>query len=213
MKRKPDLERLSDPELQDSLRELADAFERAAPAEEQVTARLEARVRAGNRRRVLGTMALAAAVVAAIAIGVRAINQQPVGSPMPMPDLVGVFVTAQPDQQGRCYAVRLYDTTPQDRRVALWTWTGASGCSGRSDNLSSGLGQAQGVKLPDGAGVLVDAAPTTPVPLAGVELVLDAGSDGKGLVVAYPSVDAAASGVQGQPMEQVQELDVTYRPN
>lgn len=210
---KPDLERTPDPELQHSLHELADAFERAAPAEEQVTAHLEARVRAGNRRRVLGTVALAAAVVAVVAIGVRATNQQPVGGPMPMPELVGVFVTTEPDGEGRCYAVRLYDTTPQDGRVALWTWTGVSDCSERSDNLISGLGQADGVRLPDGAGVVIEAALSTPAPLAGAQLVLDAGSDGSGPVVAYPSVDDAVSGEQGQPMDEVQELDIPYRPN
>lgn len=195
-----------DHQLEHDVHELADAFERTAEPEEVVVASLERRMAASGQRRLLGTMALAVAVVAAVAIGVNALRQTELGGPVPVPDVVGLYVTTAPDATGQCHAVRLYDTTPADGRVAVWAWTGNADCSERSDNLSTGVGRAEGVRLASGAGIVVGTAD------ASSPLVLEPGG-GEGPMRAYASVQAAIAGNDGIPMQAVEELDITYRPN
>jgi hypothetical protein len=199
-----------DPVLQDGVQRLADAFERSAQGEEQVTAALETRLRASAQRRVVGTMVLAVAAVAALAIGVRAATQTPVGAAVPMPDVMGVYVTAEPDADGHCYAIRLYDTTPEDGRAALFGWTGVSGCAERKDNIMTSLGRASGVRLATGDGVVLDASAGAPKFLEGLHLVLDPGGASGGGLVAYPSVDGAVDGSNGRALDSVEELDIPY---
>lgn len=196
--------------LQSRVQQLADAFERSAPGEEQVTTIVQARLDASARRRVVGTMVLAVAAVAVLAFGVRAATQAPVGAPMPMPNVVGVFVTTQPDADGQCLAVRLYDTTPQDGRAAIFAWTGVTGCADRKGNISSSLGQASGLRLASGAGVAVDASAGAPKDLEGLHLVLEVGDGSAGELTAYSSVDGAVEGTGGRTLEKVERLDIPY---
>lgn len=198
-----------DHQLEHDIHELADAFERAAVPEEVVVASLERRMAASGQRRLLGTMALAVAVVAAVAIGVNALRQTELGGPVPVPDVVGLYVTTAPDAVGQCHAVRLYDTTPADGRVAVWAWTGNADCSERSDNLSTGVGHADGVRLQSGAGIAVSTDTGASEPM----LVLEPGGVGDGPMRAYASVQAAIEGKDGILMRQVEQLDITYRPN
>ncbi len=203
-----------DDQFEHEIHDLADAITRTAASEEVVTAELERRLAASGRRRLVGTMALALVVVAAVAVGVNALRQPQLGGPASLPGVTGVYVTAAPDADGQCHAVRLYDTTPTDGRVAIWAWTGNADCSERSDNLSTGLGHAEGVRLATGAGIAVYAVAdpeASPNP-ADLVLVLDPGG-GEASMLAYPSVQAAIAGDDGIPMRLVAELDVTYRPN
>jgi hypothetical protein len=200
-----------DLELERSIRALADAFERGASPEEAVVADIQGRLRAGGRRLALGAVGVAVVVVAA-AIGLRALIQAPVGGPVAMPEIAGLFVTQSPDADGRCYAVRLYDTTPTDGRVSLWTWAGVSGCAARSDNLATGVGRAAGVGLPSDVGVAIDAAEGAPSALEGVHLVLRPDATPDGPLRAFPSVEAAAAGEDGIRMESVDTLEIPYRP-
>jgi hypothetical protein len=204
-----------DHQLEHEIHDLADALTSSAASEEVVTAELERRLAVSGRRRLLGTMALALVVVAAVAVGVTALGQPQLGGPAPLPEVAGVYVTDAPDAAGQCRAVRLYDTTPADGRVAIWAWTGNADCSERSDNLSTGLGHAEGVRLASGAGVAVYAvgeAGASPRP-SDLVLVLDPGGEGGASMVAYPSVQAAVAGDDGIPVRLVAELDITYRPN
>lgn len=208
-----------DRELRSSIRDLADAFERDATAEADVTAGLEARLRRLGTAQVLGTVGLGLAVVLAVAAGLQLLTQPRVGGPAPMPPLVGIFVTRQPDDAGRCHAVRMYDTTADDGRVALWSWTGRSGCAARTDNLAQGAAAATGVQLPaaagvpSGAGVLIEAGQEVPSVLEGTVLVLDPRRQAAGgSLLVFPSVQAASAADVGMQMAQVEELEVPYEP-
>lgn len=202
-----------DHQLEHDIHELADAFERTAAPDEVVVAELERRVAVSGRRRLLGTMALAVAVVAAAAIGVNAVRQPALGGPAPLPDVVGLYVTTAPDAAGQCHAVRLYDTTAADGRVAVWSWTGNADCSERSDNLSTGVGRAEGIRLASGAGIAVSAPPDASPPPSDLVRVLDPGGGGESSMHVYASVQAALAGEDGIRMQAVGELDITYRPN
>jgi hypothetical protein len=206
-------EQRDDLEFQRSIHELADAFEHRAMPEEAILARLEAGLGTRARRNVLGTVALAVVVLAAAVLGVRALEQSGLGEPAPMPQLSGVFVTTEPDADGRCHAVRLYDTTPVDGRASLWTWTGTPDCSERTSNLSAGLGRADGVRLPAGAGIRVRVSEDAPASLDGLQLVLEIGEGPEASVRAFGSVADATEGIRGISMRQVEELDIPYRPS
>ena len=202
-----------DNHLERDIHELADAFERTAAPDEVVVAELERRMAGSGRRRLLGTMALAVVAVAAVAVGVNALRQPALGGPAPLPEVVGLYVTTAPDGDGQCHAIRLYDTTPADGRVAIWAWTGNADCSERSDNLSTGVGQAEGVRLASGPGIAVSASADASPPPSDAVLVLDLGGGGETPMRAYASVQAALAGEDGIPMQVVEELDITYRPN
>ncbi len=205
----------NEPGLQRSIHQLADAYERSAVPEDVALRRLEQQLASGARVRLVVTIALAAAVVLAVAIGLRAVMAPAVGGPAEIPPLSGVFVTAEPDDAGSCYAVRLYDTTPRDGRVALWAWSGTAGggCGERRDNLSAGLGRAAGVQLGSRAGISIQATDRAPPPLDALEWVLDAGTAESDSVRAYRSAQAAVDGDGGMTLERVAELNVPYRPD
>lgn len=205
---KSDMPDPGDRELQRSVRDLADAYEAQADPAEQVAATLEARLRRAGAVQVLGTVVLAVVVVAAVVIGVRALTLPSVGGPAEVPPLTGLFAAQEPDADGRCHAVRLYDSTPTDGRVAVWGWTAGTSCAERTDNLSTSLGRASGVLLPSGPGIAIEVAEGAPAVLEGLRLVIDPGAP----VLAFPSVDAATSGAGGIRMVATQELDITYRP-
>lgn len=200
----------NDPVLQDGVQQLADAFERSASSEEHVAAAIETQLRISAQRRIAGTMVLAVAAVAALAIGVRAATQTPVGAAVPMPAVAGVYVTAQPDADGHCYAIRLYDTTPQDGRAAIFGWIGVSGCADRKDNIMTSLGRASGLRLTAGAGVVLDASPGAPKFLEGLHLILDPGDGSLTGLVAYPSLQSAVDGSDGRALDKVEQLDIPY---
>ena len=202
-----------DNHLERDIHGLADAFERTAAPEEAVVAELERRMAVSGRRRLLGTMALALAAVAVIAVGVNVLRQPALGGPAPLPEVVGLYVTTAPGAAGQCHAVRLYDTTPADGRVAIWSWTGRADCSERSDNLLTGVGRAEGVRLASGSGIAVSTAADAPSRLADLVLVLDPGGGSEVPMRAYPSLEAALAGDDGIPMQAVEELNITYRPN
>jgi len=199
-----------DQELERSIHALADAFEADALPEERVVGTLEARLRRRRTGLMLSTAALAVAVVAAIAIGARGLSQPAVGGPAAMPDLVGLFVSEAPDRQGRCYAVRLYDTTAADGRVALWTWTGGVSCAVRTDGLSTGLGRAEGVRLASGPGIAVEAAAGVRPALEGLRLFIDGTPAQDGSLRAFPTVETP--GAEVIPMQPAEELRVPYQP-
>ena len=150
--------------------------------------------------------------------GYRAVTA-PAGEPaVEIPDLVGVFVSAQPGADGRCFAVRLYPTTVQDGRVALWSWTGPGDCSTRSDALATAVGSAQGVLLPASAGqnaragMVVETPEDARPPMAGVRRVLDPGADpGSDTILAFPTVDDARAGTNGVVMHAVERLAIPFR--
>jgi hypothetical protein len=204
---------MDDEQLQRSIRDLADGFERGRVPEERVTQTLEARLRQRSIGALVSAAALGVIVLVAAVVGVRLLTAPSVGTPAAMPALVGLFVTQEADEAGRCYAVRLYDTTPTDGRVALWTWTGSQGCAARVDNISMGAGRADGVLLPSGRGILIRAADTAPAPLGQLELVLDPGEQiNGGMLRAFQSVEAAATGSDGIVMNPLDEIDIPYRP-
>lgn len=195
-------------DLERAVHDLADAYEAQAEPEERVAAELRGRLGRAATRQVLGTVALTVAMIAAVAVGVRITTAPEVGGPAPMPSLIGLFVTQSPDADGHCHAVRLYDTTAADGRVALWAWSAGGSCAERTDNLSTGLGRASGVLLPSGPGITVKAEAGVPSVLESLELVIEPG----GPVTAYPSVQAAVDGNHGIPLQAVEELEITYRP-
>ena len=204
---------MDDEQLQRSIRDLADGFERGRVPEERVTQTLQARLRQRSIGALVSTAALGMIVLVAAVVGVRVLTVPSLGTPVEMPPLVGLFVTQAADEAGRCYAVRLYDTTPTDGRVALWTWTGSQGCAARVDNISMGTGRAEGVLLPSGRGILIRAADTAPAPLGQLELVLDPGDQiNGGMLRAFLSVQAAATGSDGIVMNPLEEIDIPYRP-
>ncbi len=202
-----------DLEIRRSIHELGDAFERQAASEEAAVARLEGRLRTRSRRSVVGTVALAVVFVAAIVVGVNALEGPQVGGPAAIPPVAGIFVTTEPDESGSCHAIRLYGTTAEDGRVALWTWSGAPDCTARRSDLFTGVGRAVGVRLPTGAGIRVRAAEDAPAPLDGLELVLEVGGEGEPSVRAFASVQAVVDGVGGIGLTEVEELEIPYRPS
>jgi hypothetical protein len=201
-----------DRELQQSLQGLADLFERQAVSEEAVSAQLERQLAGTTRRRMAGAIALGVTVVAVLALGLRALNQPAVGGPAPMPEVTGIFVTTEPDPQGSCYAVRLYDTTSDDGRVALWTWAAGSDCTERTGSISTGIGRAEGVRLLSGGGILIRAAADIAPPLSGLELVLDVAGGADGSIQAFTSLEAAANGQGGMRMTPTERLIIPLRP-
>ena len=204
---------MDDEQLQRSIRDLADGFERGRVPEERVTQTLEARLRQRSIGALVSAAALGVIVLVAAVVGIRLLTAPSVGAPVEMPALVGLFATQATDEDGRCYAVRLYDTTPTDGRVALWTWTGSQGCAARVDNISMGAGRAEGVLLPSGRGILIRAADTAPAPLGQLELVLDPGDQINGGVLrAFQSVQAAATGSDGIVMNPLDEINIPYQP-
>jgi hypothetical protein len=81
------------------------------------------------------------------------------------------------------------------------------------DNISMGAGRAEGVLLPSGRGILIRAADTAPAPLGQLELVLDPGDQiNGGMLWAFQSVQAAATGSDGIVMNPLDEIDIPYRP-
>jgi hypothetical protein len=164
--------------LSDDLRRLADTYEAAALPGEVVVARLRGRMRTGRTMAAAGAVAAGIAVLTAVVV-LRVLLPGPnAGAPV-LPPTVGIFQTIAPDGSGRCLAVRLYDTTAVDGRVALWAWTGAGGCATRTSNLVVGTGTASAIALPAAMGLTARAGiqvtfPTgVAAPLAGAELVLD----------------------------------------
>ncbi len=203
--------------LPEDLRALADRLEATADAEERVVARVHARL----GRPALSTpvvVAVAAAVVLG-AIGLRSILPPPDAGTPTLPQLVGIFRSVEAVDGDRCVAVRLYDTTPADGRVAIWTWTAQDGCDARSSNLATSQGRAEAVSLPAAqgraphAGILVETPAGVASPLAGLTLILDplAASPSAGSVPGYRSL-AEAGGGHTLELREVQELDVPYRP-
>ena len=207
-----------DRELRQGLRHLADAIEARALDDTHAAAAVARRLRRGTRARGLAVAFAAVVLVAVSLAGYRAFTA-PVGEPaVEIPDLVGVFVSDQPGADGRCFAVRLYPTTVEDGRVAMWSWTGLDGCSARSDALATAVGTARGVRLPatgamgTRAGVLVEAQADARPPMAGVGRVLDPGDDlESGTILAFPTLDDASRGTNGILLHAVERLDVPFR--
>lgn len=207
-------------DLGEAIRGLADTFEVAAAPEDQFVAVLERRLHGPGVGGVLGILALVLLAVVGAFIGARLLGPSPqVGGPAEMPPLQGIYVTREPDPDGGCFAVRFYETTRADGRVALSSWTGSDACAARTDNLVTVAGRADGVVLPAapgvgaGAGIRLEAVEDAPLPLRELELVIDPRrADGDGQVLGFPSVDAASQRELGIIMEPVAELDVPYRP-
>jgi hypothetical protein len=206
-----------DRRLREEIRAVADRFEAAAEAEGQVAARIDARLhRTHFPAALLGAMAL----IVIVAIGLRGTLPAPDTGAHEMPTLVGIFRSLEPDAVGRCVAVRLYDTTSTDGRVALWVWSGANGCAARRSNLTTGPGSAEAVALPaaggspERSGIRIEGAPSVAELLASLMLVLDpAGPQGTAdLVPGYWSLDEGAGPATIQ-LERVDELTVPYRPD
>lgn len=207
--------------LAEDVRTLADGFEAAADAEEVVVSRVRTRL----ARPSVGAFAVvgAAAVLLLGALVLRSSISPPNTAAPVMPELVGIFRSVEPDEDGRCVAVRLYDTTPQDGRTALWAWTGTDGCQVRVSNLTAGTGTAMALALPasgehpsrDGIGVA--AAADVAAPLNGLSLVLDpeagrAGEPNAEMISAFWSTDDLG-GRHTLQLVEVDELHVPYRVN
>lgn len=203
-------DRVEDRDLERGLHGLADAFAADALPEDRVVDVLETRLHRRRTGLTLGAVGLAVAVVAGVGLGVRALSQPAVGGPAAMPELVGLFVTEQPSAGGRCYALRLYDSTPADGRVALWAWTAGSSCRERSSNLSTGIGTAGGVQLPSGPGIAVEATSGTAPELEGLWLFVDPTLAGDGSVQAFPSIQAPDT--EAIRLRPVEEVSIPYRP-
>jgi hypothetical protein len=202
-----------DRQLRDEIRALADRFEADAEPEEQVTARIERRGQPWLAPAV--GLVTVLAVVLVIGIGLRPllpgyISDEPPATP------VGLYRSQLPDANGQCVAIRLYDTTSTDKRVALWVWAGTDGCAARRSNLTMGEGTISGVQLPRGDGpdrsaVWVEASPDAVEPLAGLVFVIDAAEASGQDLPGYWSLDE----VTGTPtliLERVEELSVPYQP-
>lgn len=197
-----------DPRLRSSLRQLADRFASAAPGEDQVLARLEQRLRRRQVASLLFTVAAAVLVVIAVLGLPSLLGQRNVASPS-FPPVSGVFVTQRPDDAGRCYAVRLYETTPRDGRVALWTWEGPAGCGTRSGSLLLGTGAATAVAAGSSTGIRLESGTDARGGLAGFSrVVIPSGESLEG----YPNADEAAARRAGIPWRRVEALDVPYQP-
>lgn len=202
--------------LRDDLRRLADGFEATAAPEATVTGRIDGRLR--SRRAMVPALAALAAVVAiALGVVVQGLLTSPNAAVPVMPDTVGLFRTTERDQAGTCFAVRLYDTTAEDGRVALWAWTGVDGCAARKSNLFAGRGTAGALALPAGvrhasrAGIRVTVS-TADGLLEGLDLVLDPlASDGRDVVPGFRSIDELG-GAHTVQLTRIDSLDVPYRP-
>jgi hypothetical protein len=206
-----------DRRLREEIRAVADRFEAAAEAEGQVAQRIDARL---HRTHFPAALLGGVALIVIVAIGLRGTLPGPDAGAPRMPTLVGIFRSLEPDAVGRCVAVRLYDTTSADGRVALWVWSGANGCAARRSNLTTGLGSAEAIALPaaggspERSGIRIDGAPSVAELLASLMLVLDpAGPRGSAdRVSGYWSLDEVAGPATIQ-LERVDELTVPYRPD
>lgn len=210
---------MRDPDLERRVQQVADEFEASAAPEARVVARLERRLQRGRAVRVMATAAAAVALTIG-GLGIRATLTGPPAGEATMPEVVGVFVSGAPDDDGRCFGLRLYETTSTDSRVALWSWAGQDGCAGRLDRLASGVGWADAVQLsadtrrPARVGIAVRADLASPAELTGFAVVLDQVTDGQpDRLVAYPSASDAASDSAGVTWHRVERLDIPYRPD
>jgi hypothetical protein len=199
-----------DPQLREAVRAIADRAEANAAPPEAMAARIEARLQ--RQVPALGLVALVA-VALLLAVGLRLVLASP-DTGGGTPTLDGIYRSAEPREDGTCVAVRFYDTTPSDGRVALWSWTAAapSTCRARSSNLFTAVGSAQATELPDGgAGWRLQAAPGTSSPLADVTLVVDA-SAARDQLSGYWSPQEMGGGEPTLRLDSVDVLDVPYQP-
>ena len=196
--------------LRDAIGALADHYEATALDEQQVVAELERSLKRRPAARLALTV-IAAAVLTLAALGLPALLGQPrVGAPS-FPPVAGIFVTQTPDAAGRCFAVRIYDTTARDGRVALWTWEGADGCARRASSLLLSVGSASAVAIGDEDGILVQAAQSASDGLAGFSRVLVLAPDGESLR-GHPTRADAEAERSGTTWSGVPQLDIPYRP-
>jgi len=206
-----------DRQLRDEIRALADRFEADAEPEEQVTARIERRGQPW-RAPALGLVVVLAAVLA-VGIGLRTLLPGTYSGGPLVETPVGLFRSQLPGSDGKCVAIRLYDTTSTDRRVALWVWTGADGCAARRSNLTMGEGTISRILLParpevrERPGIRVEASPDAAEPLAGLVLLLDPTDSGGGAdrLSGYWTMEEV-TGSATLILERVEELNVPYQP-
>lgn len=194
--------------LRESVGQLADHYEATAPDEAHVVARIEQRLARRRFSRVLLTIA-AGVIVALAALGLpNLLSERRVGTPS-FPAVSGIFVTSQPDASGRCYALRIYDTTPRDGRVALWTWEGPDGCATRTSGLLLGAGSAMAVAVGQEDAIRVDAAPEASGGLAAFSRIL---LPDEGRLDGYATLSDAEASRSSTAWRASAKLDVPYQP-
>jgi hypothetical protein len=211
-----------DRRLREDIRALADQFEAGAQPEERVTARLSQRSQASWLPSPLMLVAVATVVIVA-GIGLRTLLPAGFGDGQQIPQFdlpVGLFRSVEPNHDGECVAMQVYDTTGSDGQVALWIWTATSahGCGARRSNLLMGPADVLSTVLPAGGGlaerpgktVLGDSVRAGEEPF----LIMDplGSTAGGSTIPGYWSWDDAA----GEPtllMERIEQLTVPYRPD
>jgi hypothetical protein len=208
-----------DDRLREEIRALADRFEAGAEPEERVAARLSTRTQA-SRLPSAGLLAAVGVVIILATVGLPALLPDNFGREEPILP-VGVFRSADPDTDGECVAIRVYDTTRDDGRLAFWRWAGIDrdGCAARTSNLFMGEVRIAVVTLPARTGVAersgfrVDAVDPSLPPSRTLVMVLDPlASDPAGNSIAGWWDLPATAGAPAFSLERVEELVVPYRP-
>ena len=209
-----------DDRLREEIRALADRFEAEADPEERVAARLSQRSHS-LRLPSLALLAVFGAVIIVASVGVRSLLPGTFGGGEPVLP-VGIFRSAEPNEDGECVALRVYDTTRNDRRMAFWRWAGtdADGCVARTSNLFMGEVSIGVVTLParpgfaERPGFRVDAVDPSLSPRAPTLLMvldpLDSDSGGETLVGWWKLPGSGTTPTF--TLERVEELVVPYRP-
>lgn len=204
-----------DSQLREQIRALADRFEAEADPPERVAARLGKRSQP-SRLPSPALLIVVGTVIIVASVGLRALLPGTFGGAQAVLP-VGLFASELPDADGECVAIRVYDTTQRDQRIAFWRWAGTvdDGCAARRSNLFMGEAVISEVTLPartgttERSGFRVDDPDARPRALPAV--VLDPSYASGNDLAGYWSL----AEIVGEPtltLERIEELTVPYRP-